>query len=99
MEDGKTLEKKRKLLISSQKYFGRKCGMPGKERKLLIFQQNILINIKHNWYILPKTKRQKKKYSESIKLNIGFATLSIWLCKLTLKLLFFWKLWISGKKF
>ena len=48
MEDGKTLEKKRKLLTSSQKYFGRKCGMPGKERKLLIFQQNILINIKHN---------------------------------------------------
>lgn len=48
MEDGKTLEKKRKLLIS-QKYFGRKYGMlEKKKRKFLLFQQSILINIKHN---------------------------------------------------
>ena len=36
MEDGKTLEKKRKLLIS-QKYFGRKYGMLEKKKKISYF--------------------------------------------------------------
>lgn len=36
MEDGKTLEKKRKLLIS-QKYFGRKYGMPGGKKENCLF--------------------------------------------------------------
>lgn len=87
-EDGKTLEKKKNYLYH-RNTLEEKNGMPGKKRKLLIFQQNTLINIKHNWHILPKTKRQKKKrIRECIKLNIAFASLSIWQCKFTLKLLF-----------
>lgn len=44
-EDGKTLGKKK--LPVSQKYFWKK-KWNAREKKLLIFQQNTLINIKHN---------------------------------------------------
>lgn len=46
-EDGKTLEKKKNYLYH-RNTLEEKNGMPGKKRKLLIFQQNTLINIKHN---------------------------------------------------
>ena len=45
MEDGKMLEKKSTYI--TEKFWKKIWNARGKKRKLLIFQQNILINIKH----------------------------------------------------
>lgn len=45
MEDGKTLEKKSTYI--TEIFWKKIWNARGKKRKLLIFQQNILINIKH----------------------------------------------------
>lgn len=63
----------------------------GKKKKIAYFSAKH--TNKYQAYLIHFTKTKRHTHTkilrESIKLNTAFATLSIWLCKLTLKLLFF----------